>query len=184
MKNIFLTGDIQVGKSTLIKRILEKDQGQVCGFKTVPFYLNDESRLFQLNRFFPEQINNEQPLLVCKKTENGKLTGIPEVFDQWGVRILEACLNAKPDIIIMDELGLFESEAYDFQKSVWRCLDSPIPVLGVLKAKNSPFLDRVREREDVLIIEITEANREENYHLLDRLIKRVNYPDISMDNDH
>ena len=35
--HLFLTGDIRIGKSTLIGKLLEQVDGSVKGFKTVPF---------------------------------------------------------------------------------------------------------------------------------------------------
>ena len=42
----------------------------------------------------------------------------------------------------MDELGIYERDALEFQAHVFRVLDSPLPVLGVLKDKSSPFWTR------------------------------------------
>ena len=60
----------------------------------------------------------------------------------------------------MDELGFFENDAARFQEAVFRVLDADKPVLGVLKQKDTPFLRQVRHREDVIVYEIREDNRE------------------------
>ncbi len=55
---------------------------------------------------------------------------VTETFEDLGVRILQDCLKSKPDLIIMDELGILEAEAKTFQDYVRKCLASDIPVLG------------------------------------------------------
>ena len=81
-----------------------------------------------------------------------------KVFDTHGVEILK---NAgKRDIIVMDELGTMESGAHVFQGEVFRRLERGKPVLGVLKAASTPFLDAIRLRGDVRVIEVTRENRE------------------------
>lgn len=62
--------------------------------------------------------------------------------------------------MLMDELGFMENEAELFQEAVIETLKSGVPVLGVVKKKSSPFLDRVRALAGVRIIEVTEENRD------------------------
>ena len=91
--------------------------------------------------------------------DNGSLKGLPAVFDEIGAGILNDCLNSKPDLIVMDELGVFENKAYLFQEKVLDCLNSQIPVIGVIKDKSSPFLDLLRKRDDAIFIRVTKENR-------------------------
>lgn len=160
MSNIFLTGDKQVGKSTIINRILAEYNGRVTGFKTL--LETDPHRRFYLHSLNPNIISAEKAY-ISKKTEQGYSKANVEAFDGFGVEILNDCLINPPDLIVLDELGLFESDAIHFQELVHQCLDARTPVLGVLKAKSSPFLDSIRYRNDVTIYSITLENREEQY---------------------
>lgn len=54
----------------------------------------------------------------------------------------------------MDELGRVEQHAPRFREMVEMLLDAPIFVLGVLKKERNPFLDGIRERDDLLIIDL------------------------------
>jgi len=166
MNNIFLTGDKQVGKSTIINRFLAEYNGRVCGFKTL--LETDPYRRFYLHSLNPQITFNEK-IYISKINEQGFLKGNIEGFDSFGVEILNDCLTSPPDLIVFDELGLFESDAILFQKAVHKCLDSPIPVLGVLKAKSSPFLDSIRYRNDVTIYNVTLENREEMNEIIAHL---------------
>lgn len=154
MNNIMLTGERQIGKSTIINFLLEDFHGEACGFRTLP-----HNGLHYLSSINSQYILAEKQY-ICRKNEGGTLEGIASVFDSRGAGLLDNCLKKRPDLIIMDELGLFESNAFKFQESVLECLNADIPVLGVLKAKSSPFLDLIRNREDITIFTITEANRD------------------------
>lgn len=153
MNNIMLTGERKVGKSTIINFVLDDFHGEVCGFKTLP-----DNGLHYLSSINSQNALTEKQY-ICRKNEDGILEGIASVFNDSGAGVLDHCLKKRPDLIIMDELGLFESRAFVFQEKVLECLNSDIPVLGVLKARSSPFLDIIRNREDVTIFTITEANR-------------------------
>ena len=43
---------------------------------------------------------------------------IPATFDGYGVKLLTDCVKARPDLIVMDELGFFENNAVLFQEKV------------------------------------------------------------------
>ena len=100
----------------------------------------------------------------------GKWQGDAAVFNSKGCRALEKCLG-KEELVIMDELGIFERDALEFQASVFKILDSRLPVLGVLKNKSNPFLDRVRSHPAVSIWEYPGPQAEEK--LTDFLRRRV-----------
>lgn len=157
MKNLFLTGEIQVGKSTIIKRVLEGFQGSLGGFRTLYDISVDGKKGFVIEGLNPVFRGLRHP--ICRYSDEGYMIGLSDTFEDYGVKILRHSLEEKVDLVVMDELGVFESEAFNFQKLVFAVLDSPIPVLGVLKAKPSPFLDEIRNRQDVVIYSVTLENR-------------------------
>ncbi|NLM46153.1 MAG: methyltransferase domain-containing protein [Firmicutes bacterium] len=159
VKNFFLTGDLHVGKTTLLKQLVNSlPLSQVAGFRTSRYYQEKK-----LTGFYLEDIR--QPAEISEDRFIGRCIGddywvsLPATFDAYGVKILEECLRDQPELVIMDELGFFENDAHRFQEKVWAVLDSPLPVLGVLKNKKTAFLDRIRARDDILLFEITPANR-------------------------
>lgn len=158
MKNVFLTGERKIGKSTIIKKALEAFKGSLGGFKTAPCFLGDGSKRYTIEGLNP--IFRGEARWICVDNGEGRMIGLTGTFEDYGVRILKHSLKEKPDLIIMDELGLFESEAYNFQKHVFAVLESPLPVLGVLKAASSSFLNEIRNRRDVIILPVTGENRD------------------------
>ncbi|NLN07619.1 MAG: methyltransferase domain-containing protein [Firmicutes bacterium] len=160
VKNIFLTGDLHVGKSTLLKQLVNSlPLSQVAGFRTSRYYQDKKLTGFYLEDIcHPAEVREDRFIGRC--LGDNSWVALPATFDTYGARILDECLREQPELVIMDELGFFENDAYRFQEKVWAVLDSPLPVLGVLKKKKTGFLDRIRARDDILLFEITRANRE------------------------
>lgn len=164
--NIFVTGDLHVGKSTLIQRVTNNlPLTRILGFKTSRFFQNKKLAGFFLEDF--ARLHRDAPKAFIGRCVNDNYwVSIPETFDTLGVEILQNCLREKPDLIVMDELGFFENDAVLFQKHVHAVLSAPVPVLGVLKKKETPFLDQIRGRNDVKVFEVTRENRDSMYELI------------------
>lgn len=165
-KNIFLTGEIQIGKSTAISKFLKENLSGadvLAGFKTKPFYEEGVLKGYYIeNQIEPIKVNTLENIVGINQASGfGKsCKGITETFETIGVQILEDSLKITNSIIIMDELGFFEKEAVNFQREVHKVLNSPHRVIGVLKAKRNEFLDSIQNREDVVVIEVTLENRD------------------------
>lgn len=158
VKNIFLTGEIQVGKSTMIKKILNDASFSYGGFATSPYFKKDVLRGFLLTSLNPRE--RDEASAVIGYCSEGCWNSVPEAFDGFGADVIRNAMAAKLDLIIMDELGFFESDASVFQEVVHNCLDSAVPVLGVLKAKSTDFLNSIKNREDTLVINLCKTDRE------------------------
>lgn len=174
MVNIFLTGPINIGKSTIINKVVAELQAagvDTAGFYTLPYVINGE-----LRGFYIEPLN--YPYFVPKKKERliaygigDKWYAVKETFDKFGADILDYCLNSTADLIIMDELGFFESEAFRFQEMVFTLLSSPKLVFGVIKPIIIPFMDKIRGHKDVILFEITDTNRDRLPNKILKIIK-------------
>ncbi len=157
-KHIFLTGNVQVGKSTIIRKLLSTElfyRKKIGGFRTI----NQEKFVYIMGA--NESIDDCSEKNICGRRYMNRLNveSYPEVFDEVGCELLQDVQGV--DLILMDELGFLESRSYRFQNRVLEILDGEIPVIGVVKPKHDKFLDRIRSHPDVEIIEITPENREE-----------------------
>lgn len=173
--NFFLTGDLHVGKTTLVNRIVKNlPLTSVSGFQTSRYYKGDKLEGFYIEKF-KEDTNEMEKQFIGKCINQNCWVSIPSTFDHYGVNIINNALKDSTELIIMDELGFFENEAVHFHQKVFMALDSDVPVLGVLKQKETPFLDTIRERNDIYIFRITEDNREEMFHdIMNRIQKVLN----------
>ena len=161
MKNIFLTGEVGAGKSTVIDKVLSLLPFVECGgFRTVSAApLTDGAMLDVFLEKSWDQTPHDIEHLVGSRLYDGQFNSYPSTFDTTGAAILASCPE-NAILIVMDELGLMESDAKDFQKAVMNTLDGCLPVLGVIKPKPSEFLNAIRSHEKSEIFEVTKENRD------------------------
>lgn len=160
MNNIFLTGEVGVGKSTVLRKVLKLLAPTVCGgFLSVSEPAPEGAMLYVYIEKAWEKTPHDEAHLVGLRTGDGHFTSYPEVFNNVGAEILSST-PPQAVLIIMDELGTMESDAETFKKAVFSALDGPLPVLGVIKNKHSEFLDKIRSHPRSVIIEATADNRD------------------------
>jgi len=165
--HIFLTGERQVGKTTIIRDFLAKTGLTADGLMTFWETGDDIGGRLYISPFSSGLPPEEKYLIVDRDKRN---RGLPEevarVFDVHGCEILAA--SGKRDVLVMDELGFFESKATGFHECVMRFLSGDVPVLGVVKPMQTEFLDGIRSHPNVEVWEVTVENRSA---VLERLLK-------------
>ena len=154
-QHIFLTGKKQIGKSTLIRKILKDYPGPADGFLTMRTkeYLGDHFSVHMYHLKEPRNPNEQNLLFVCGKTSEHT----SDTFDRLGCGILSMCSDCS--LIIMDELGPHEAKAALFRQEILRLLDGPIPVLGVLQEPAHAYWPEIVNHPKVKIITLSESNR-------------------------
>lgn len=155
--NIFLTGFKNAGKSSTINEFLTTYNGTVGGFRTIlkKTPIDEFCGIYLVDITQPDvSLGYDNRAGSC--TPERKPIGYDQVFETVGVKALT--FRSMPDLIIMDELGVLENECECFKTKVKDCLDSNADVLGVVKSKSSDFLDAIRARKDVTIIDVYNCN--------------------------
>lgn len=160
--HILITGERNVGKSTIVEKIMSRIDVQPTGFITRPHF-DDQNKLVGFVMMEPS-MNNKG------KFEHNQIIGhtggvdweaCPETFDNYGVSLLETTMLQKNTIILMDELGFFESDAKIFQEKVMACLDqNEIQVIAVVKKAQSDFLDAIRSHPNAELYYVDHSNRD------------------------
>ena len=151
--NVFITGGSNSGKTWLIDKFLEQYSGTVGGYKTVlaKTAIDDMCGIYMLDINAPdEQLSQSNRAGIC--TLERKPVSCPDVFETLGASILSR--KPRPDLIIMDEVGVLEEDCPKFIKGIFECLDSSSDVLGVLKKKSSGLTDAIRARIDIYLINL------------------------------
>lgn len=159
MKNVFLTGEKGIGKTTAIRQYLSTADLNCGGFVTVKTFDEESGHyVLCLLRGYDDIPSKDNTLvdLDDMPPDTGKLN---VRFNELGYSALSDYKSY--DLIIMDELGPHEENAYLFHEAVFRALDSAVPVLGVLQEAESSFLNSIKARTDTLVITVTEDNRDE-----------------------
>jgi len=167
--NILITGDKYVGKSTIVKRTLDKLNLKPGGFvvgrtgnldQWLSFYLTDPLDYYYHWQGKSSSKYKKKCQIFAKRDDPSQDWEIqPDVFDEKGVQFLETGRNFR-DVVVMDELGRFELEADKFQAKVFEILNSNKPVLAVIKDEHNKFLDKIRDREDISMYRVKEKNHE------------------------
>lgn len=155
--NIFLTGFKNAGKSTIINEFLKTYSGSLGGFRTIlkKKPIDEFCGIYLVDITQPDiQLGYENRVGSC--TPERKPIGYVQVFENAGVEALS--FNNLPDLIIMDELGVLENDCERFKAKVIKSLDSKADVLGVIKSKSSDFLDAIRARKDVILVDVHNCN--------------------------
>jgi len=157
-KHILLTGEIQIGKTTALRTFLKNSGTSADGFATY-FDTRETPRTLYLARFdYALGTRGAEP--IARFSDGGSPPEVfSEVFDIHGVEILESC--GKRELILLDELGNLEERSPRFKRAVLGILDGKKLVIGVVKLRESPFLNAVRAHPNVEVWTVTLENRGE-----------------------
>lgn len=173
IKNVFVTGERGVGKSTIVSQVIKELDINPVGFRTLPYYIEGTRQGFYLAGFVNvEKYKNNTPISV--QVGSDRCIGVTETFETLGVEILDISLQDKSTYLVMDELGKLERDAKCFQEKVFECLDSPQIILGVLKRCEAPFIQKIREHQDTLVLEVSKENRMQILTQIIRELERNN----------
>lgn len=156
MSAFFLTGAVQTGKSTAIRRFLCANSAiSAGGFLTVSIPTDTGFDVFIVPPVWtPDDLTPDA--LVGRR--GGVYEKHPENFDGRGCALLA---KGECGILLMDELGRMELDAHAFRAAVLAAIHSGTPVLGVIKPEHNAFLDEVRAQKGVELFSLTIENREE-----------------------
>jgi len=157
-KNILLTGPPGIGKTTAIRKIIQRLRMDVGGF-----YTQEIREKGQRKGFLIKNLEGQEGILAHvdyrSKYVVGKYGVNVESLEKVAVPAIYKAMEENK-LIVLDELGKMELYCPEFQRAVIKALDSPNPLLGVIQMSKNPFLDSIRARKDVRIITLTHENRD------------------------
>lgn len=164
MKNILICGPPGVGKTTLIKKILEKLNLKAGGFYTEEIKENNRRVGFKII-----SLDNQKGILAHISIKGAKRVGRYGVniddLEGIGVKSLGRALRNE-DLVIIDEIGKMEIFSDKFKEKVLDRLHSEKFVLATIGIGGDKYISRIKERDDVIVFEMNRENR-------DRLIDRI-----------
>lgn len=168
----FLTGERQVGKSTLIDKLISQTGASVGGFRTS----FDENRFTSKYRNLymydaAESLIKDEDHVICQIFPDKILSHI-ERFDTLGSSYINRALINNCDLLIMDECGRLENKAEIFKASVLQALDKAPLVLGVIQIELPKWTEAIFNRPDVELVHINIENRDSEAERLINLVKQ------------
>jgi len=172
IKNILITGNPGVGKTTLIRDTISKLNLSAGGFYTTDVRDNNGKRWgFKIIDLDCRE-NVMASVDMISKYRVSRYGVNPAVIDLIGVTAIRDALENK-DIIVIDEIGKMELFSKQFSDVVLEALDSPKIVLGTISAKDTNFTRKIKERSDTKIIKLTRLNFNEIATYLERLLSKL-----------
>ena len=161
--NHLLTGPPRCGKSTLFERLIKRLDRPMTGFFTSEMREKGKRVGFKIIT-----LEGQEGILAHECIKSHIRVG------KYGVNLQELDKIAVPAIqpttsdqmVIIDEIGKMECFSQLFQKRLLDVLNSPNVVIGSIALKGSQFIERIKTRNDVRIVQVTENNRDELVLLL------------------
>jgi nucleoside-triphosphatase len=156
--NLLLTGRPGVGKTTVIQRTLAwMPSLRSSGFTTAEIR-GDRGRLgFRATTLDGREIVLAHVDIRSRHRVSRYGVDVPG-FEREIVAGLDPRRQA--DVFVVDEIGKMECFSEAFCAAIERLLDDPRPLLGTIALRGPAFIQQVRRRTDVELIEVTRANRQ------------------------
>ena len=158
MKNIIITGLPGVGKTTLIKKLAEIFKE----FNPAGFYTSEITEEGIRVGFFVTSLHGDSKIFSHVNIKSKYSVGKYRI-DMKG---FEALLNTifsrdkKTGFFLVDEIGKMECQSRKFCKLIQDLLDSEKPVIASISDKGTGIISEIKKREDIILYEITPANRD------------------------
>ncbi len=166
---LFLTGNPGVGKTTLIRAIAERLEQVTC----TGFYTEEKRQRGQRTGFRVVTLHGQEETFASlgrQKPTIGKYSIHVEEFEKVVLPILDPAITAV-DLYVIDEIGKMELLSRQFRSRIVELLGQPTNLLATIAKRGNGFIDQIKCRSDVEIIEVTRKNRNELPEELARKIK-------------
>jgi nucleoside-triphosphatase len=157
-QRILVTGRPGVGKTTVIKQVIEVLEDRAGGFYT------EEIRHQGRRTGFLVRTLNGKTAVLAHVTHGGAFRvgryGVDvDGFEKVGVVSLERAIATK-EIIIIDEIGTMELYSRRFWEVVERAFASDRTVIAVIHQREDAFTRKLRQWPDVEVWTVTRENRD------------------------
>jgi nucleoside-triphosphatase len=158
-KKILITSPPGMGKTTAIKKFVDLAKGKL-----------------KISGFFTEEIRDASGKRTGFKilTLDGKVGVLADInlkspykVGKYGVNIKDIeniaipSIDTDAEVIVIDEIGKMECFSKTFVQKVFSLLDSDKILVGTIKEKGDEIIDKIKSHQDVELIKLTIANRDD-----------------------
>lgn len=161
-KNILLTSRPRVGKSTLLLNIIEKLKqigiADIGGFYTLEASIGGMRIGFDINTI-DGRVGQLARVGLDSPFRLGRYGIDMKQFESIALSALEEAIK-RSSVVIIDEIGYMELKSMRFRELVENAFNSPKPVVATIMRNRFNFPDKLKAREDVMLITVTVENRD------------------------
>jgi nucleoside-triphosphatase len=169
INNLLLTGLPGCGKTTVVRRVIER----LGGRRLAGFYTQEIRREGRRLGFEAVALGGRRAVLAHVELRTKKRVGRYGVDVAAFDAVVQAELRKSPDevaLFVLDEIGKMECFSRLFVEAATVLLDGRVPVLATIALKGGGFIREVKARPDVELLTVTAANRQDLPH---RLVERL-----------
>jgi len=154
---LFLTGSPGIGKTTVIRAVLERLEEVKCA----GFYTEEKRHGGQRVGFKIITLDGQEGSLASigrKEPTIGRYSIHVEEFE----KLVLPCLDpeASPaDLYVIDEIGKMELLSQKFRTKLIDLLAQPSNLLATIAKKGKGFIEQIKLRNDIELIEVTRKKR-------------------------
>ncbi len=156
-RNILITGSPRSGKSTVIEKIVDRVQRPATGFFTREIRQKGRRVGFSIRT-----LDGREGVLAHKGIKSQcrvRKYGV-NITDIESIAVRSIIPSKEDEMIVVDEIGKMECFSHQFRETLIKALDSQNRMIGSIALKGDSFIERIKDREDVQLIEITAQNRD------------------------
>jgi nucleoside-triphosphatase THEP1 len=155
--NIFVTGPPRSGKSTLIEKVVKKIKKPATGFLTRELREKDKRVGFLI-----ETLDGKTGLLAHQNIKSNCRVGKYKVNleDLEQIAVPSMLPSSSDQIVVVDEIGKMECFSRLFRETLIRVLSSENQVIGSIAIKGDRFIQSIKNRDDVILVFITQTSRD------------------------
>jgi nucleoside-triphosphatase len=157
-----LTGPPKIGKSTVITCLVQllRLHGSVVG----GFVTNEQREHGRRVGFVIQDLVSREEAVIAHQDYNtgvqvGRFGVDVPAFERVGLPALRRAVD-QAGIVVVDEIARMELASPAFVNAVQQLLSGPLPVVASIHLHADPFTDALKQRPDVEVLTVTEANRD------------------------
>lgn len=164
-----MTGSPGVGKTTLIRAVVNRLEEVTCA----GFYTEEKRQAGQRVGFRIVTLNGQEGTLASVGRQAptvGRYSVHVEEFEKLVLPNLDPG-TTPADLYVIDEIGKMELLSREFRSKIIDLLAQPTNLLATIAKKGQGFIEQLKSRNDIELIEVTRHNRDQLVTEIERKIK-------------